>query len=211
MYAKYIKKEMPDLNGVGQTQVVYSMKKTPMDFDTFVNLCCREGSMSRDAIIGVLSLVTEKLALSMAEGYSVRLGDIGTFSAKLGVRGDVLPETFEPGTPKHNARDIRVTGVNYRAGRDFIAMTNDRCYLVKDGESRIRKPGTTLTERVALARQYLEKHHMMNVGDYRRLTGLSQTTASMELRRIVQDPASGITYTGSRSQKRYVLRENANF
>ena len=28
----------------------------------------------------------------------------------------------------------------------------------------------------------------------------------IELRRIADDPASGITYTGSRSQKYYILR-----
>ena len=39
-----------------------------------------------------------------------------------------------------------------------------------------------------------------------RLTGLSKTTASIELRKLAQDPDSGITSRGLKSQKYYVLR-----
>ena len=39
-----------------------------------------------------------------------------------------------------------------------------------------------------------------------KLTGLSRTTASTELRKLALNPSSGITSRGSRSQKYYVLR-----
>jgi hypothetical protein len=39
-----------------------------------------------------------------------------------------------------------------------------------------------------------------------RLTGLSRTTATQELRKLALDPLSGITSRGQRSQKIYVLR-----
>ncbi len=208
MYAKYIKKEIADLNGTGHTQAVYQMKTTAMSYDQFVELCCREGSMSKDAIKGVLTLVQEKLALSMAEGFAVKLDGIGTFSAKLGLRDGALPDVFEPGEPKHNAKNIEVTGVSYRADNDLIRQTNRKCTLVKDGESRIRKPQTTLQERIGKARRYLGEHPLMRVKDYAWLTGLSYTGASLELRRIVEDPSSGITYTGQKSQKYYILRNH---
>ena len=67
MYAKYIKKEYPDLNGTGHTQAYYKMLTTPMGYEGFVELCCREGAMPKDAIKGLLTLVAEKLALCMAE------------------------------------------------------------------------------------------------------------------------------------------------
>ena len=73
MYAKYIKKEYPDLNGTGQTQAYYKMQTTAMDYEAFVELCCREGAMPKDAIKGVLTLVSEKLALCMAEGRAVKI------------------------------------------------------------------------------------------------------------------------------------------
>ena len=199
MYAKYIKKEIADLNGTGRTQAVYQMKTTLMNYDWFVDLCHREGAMSKDAIKGVMALIEEKLALCLAERFTVKLGDIGTFTAKLGV-------SFEPGEASHNARNIRVTGASFRASNDFVEQINRKCTLVKDGESRIRQPQTTLQERIELARKFLEKRPLMRIRDYVRLTGLSRTTASLELRRIEEDPSSGITSTGSHSQKYYILK-----
>ena len=206
MYAKFIKKEIADLNGTGQTQAYYRMQTTAMNYDWFVELCCSEGAMPKDAIKGVLTLVSEKLALCMAEGRSVKIDGIGTFKAKLGVRDDMLPDAFEPGERRHNAGAIEVKGVSYKADRDLVENCREKCHLESAGVSRLRKPKDTLEERIEKARKYLRKHPLMRVDDYAGLTGLSRTTASMELRRIADNPASGITYTGSRSQKYYILR-----
>ena len=206
MFAKYIKKEVPDLNGTGRTQAYYKMELTSMSFDEFVSLCAREGHMEESAILGVLSLVSNKLALSMAEGYSVKIDGLGTFYAKLGVRDDMLQDAFEEGESTRNAHSIKVTGVSYRPDNELIADTARKCHLVKDGESRIKKPATTLEERTAMARKYLERTPMMRVMDYAMLTGLSRTTASMELRKIASDPDSGIISLGQNSQKYYTLR-----
>lgn len=206
MYAKYIKKEIADLNGTGRTQAVYKMLTTAMGYEEFVELCCREGAMPRDAIKGVLTLVAEKLALCMAEGRSVKIDGIGTFTARLGLRDDLLPDAFEPGEPRHYAGAIEVKGVSYRADRDLVANCRDKCHLESGGVSRLRKPKTTLEERTEKARRYLGEHPLMRVDDYAWITGLSHTTAARELRRIAVDPASGITYTGSRSQKYYILK-----
>lgn len=65
MYAKYIKREIPDLNGTGRTQAYYKMELTPKSFEEFVSQCAREGHTEESSILGVLSLVSEKLALCM--------------------------------------------------------------------------------------------------------------------------------------------------
>lgn len=207
MYAKYIKREITDLNGTGRTQACYKMELTPMTFQQFVSLCHREGGMDESQILGALSLVSEKLALCMAEGFSVKLDGIGTFNAKLGVRGDMLPDAFEEGETNRNAKSIEVKGVSFRADKDLIRNTNRNCTLVKGGESRLKKSKYTLEERIQLACDFMKKNHLMRVPDYVRLTGLSSSTAGDELRKLERDPASGITSRGSRSQKVYVLRE----
>jgi predicted histone-like DNA-binding protein len=207
MYAKYIKKEIADLNGTGHTQAIYKMKTQAMSHDEFVDLCSREGAMPKDAIEGVLTLIHDKLALSMAEGFSVKINGLGTFTAKLGMRDGILPDAFEPGEPRHNAKNIKVTGVSYRADKELISNTSRKCVLIKEGESRIKKPTTTLEERIAKARKFLEERPLMRVMDYVWLTGLSRTTASIELRKIANDPTSGITSTGRNSQKYYCLRK----
>jgi hypothetical protein len=207
MYAKYIKKEIADLNGTGHTQAIYKMKTQAMSHDEFVDLCSREGAMPKDAIEGVLTLIHDKLALSMAEGFSVKINGLGPFTAKLGMRDGILPDAFEPGEPRHNAKNIKVTGVSYRADKELISNTSRKCVLIKEGESRIKKPTTTLEERIAKARKFLEEKPLMRVMDYVWLTGLSRTTASIELRKIANDPTSGITSTGRNSQKYYCLRK----
>lgn len=207
MYAKYIKKEVADLNKTGHTQAVYQMKTRSMSHEYFVDLCCREGAMKKDAIEGVLTLISEKLALSMAEGFSVKINGIGTFRAKLGMSDGKLPDAFEPGERRHNSKNICVTGVSYRADSDLVFETSMKSTLVSDGEIRIKKPQTSLVERIEKARKYLEQQPLMRVKDYARIVGLSYTTASLELRKIVQDPSSGITYIGRKSQKYYILRK----
>ena len=206
MYAKYIKREVADLNGTGRTQACYKMKLTSMTFQQFVNLCHREGMMDESMILGVLSLVSEKLALCMAEGFSVKLDGIGTFNAKLGVRDDMLPDAFEEGEPSHNAKSIMVNGVSFRADKNLISNTDRKCTLVRDGESRLKKSPFTLEERIEKARKFLQTHIFMRVPDYVQLTGLSRSTAAEDLCKLAIDPSSGIMSRGSRSQKVYVLR-----
>ena len=206
MNAKYIKREIPDLNGTGRTQAYYQMELSPKSYEDFVSQCAREGNMDESHILAVMSLVSEKLALCMAEGFSVKLDGIGTFNAKLGVRSDMLQDAFEPGEANHNAKSIEVTGVAYRADKNLIRETCRKCVLERGGVSRIKKSKFTLEERIGKAREFLEKNMFMRVHDYMRLTGLSRTTASQELRRLALDPSAGIGSRGQRSQKYYVLR-----
>lgn len=205
MYAKYIKQEIADLNGTGRTQACYKMKLTSMSFRQFVSLCHREGKMDESMILGVLSLVSEKLALCMAEGFSVKIDGIGTFSAKLGMRKDVLPDAFEQGEQTHNVKSIMVNGVAYRADKDLIENTEEKCSLRKGGVSRFKKSPYTLQERIERARNFIKKNMFMKVPDYARLTGLTRPTAARELRKLREDPSSGITTRGNRSQLVYIL------
>jgi predicted histone-like DNA-binding protein len=207
MNAKYIKQEIADLNGTGQTQAYYKMKLTPMSFEQFVRQCASEGKMEESQIIGVLSLVSKKLALCMAEGRSVKLDGIGSFHAKLGMRRNALQDAFEEGEPSHNAKNIQVTGVSYRADPALINKTCQICVLEKGGVSRLRKTKLTLEERIQKALNFLEKNMFMRVPDYVRLTGLSRSVATKELRQLALNPSSGIASKGRRSQKYYVLRK----
>ena len=194
------------MNGTGHTQACYKMELKPMTFQQFVSQCHREGRMDESTILGVLSLVSEKLALCMAEGFSVKLDGIGTFNAKLGVRDDMLPDAFEEGEPSHNAKSIMVNGVSYRADKNLIRNTDRKCTLVRGGVSRLKKSPFSPEERIEKTRDFLKTHMFMRVPDYVQLTGLSRSTAAEELCKLARDPSSGIMSRGSRSQKVYVLR-----
>lgn len=209
MYAKYIKQEIADLNGTGRTQACYKMELSPMSYKKFVEKCSKEGGMDASTIIAVLTLVSDKLALYMAEGRSVKLDGIGTFNAKLGVRDDMQPDGFEEGESSRNSKSIIVNGVAFRADKDLIRNTNRKCTLEKGGESRLRKSPLTLEQRIEKAREFLKRNIFMRVPDYVRLTGLSRSTAAEELRKVALNPASGIMSRGNRSQKIYILRPEA--
>jgi len=205
MDAKYIKKEIADLNGTGRTQAYYKMVTRTMNHEQFIDVLCRDGSLPRSTYKAVLTQIAEKLPGCLANGFSVKIDEVGLFTARLGVRKDMLPDAFEPGETKRNASSIEVRGVSFKADPELIRKTRTKCVLSSGGVSRLKKPKTTLEERTAMARKFLEKYHLMRVMDYVRLTGLSKTTASLELRKIADDPASGITFRGRGSQKFYVL------
>ncbi|MFR3186605.1 MAG: hypothetical protein ACLTOV_00085 [Phocaeicola sp.] len=51
-------------------------------------------------------------------------------------------------------------------------------------------------ERLKLAQGFLASHAVMTISDYADLTGLSQTTAGRELRKLYHDPSSGLDVKG---------------
>jgi len=209
--AQYIKKEMPDLNGTGEKKAYYKLKTwRKLEFKEFVKRCSSlHRAYGKSVIEGVVTAVCEHLAYEISNGYSVKIDGLGTFSAKLGVREDKEMDDFEEGTTKRNAQSIKVTGVKYRADKDLIREIDQNCDLERGGEERLRKPKYTQEERIVRARRFIQGNGFMHVDDYARLTGLSYTTASRELRRIVSDPSSGIISQGRKSGKLYLLAKEA--
>ena len=206
--AKYIKKEVVDLNKKGTTRAYYRMKTWgQMDCDEFIKRCHKSVSVfPTSAIRGVLITVTEQLAYELGRGYSVKIDGLGTFTAKLGVKKDKELDGFEEGTVKRNASSIEVTGVSLRIDKELVKAIRRDCQLERGGVERLHISKLTLEERIAKARDYLERHQVMRVAQYAALTGLSHSTASRELLRLAADPATGITCRVVRSSKIYLLR-----
>ena len=208
---QYIKKEMPDLNGTGEKKAYYKLKTwRKLDFNEFVKRCSSiHRAYGRSVIEGVLVAFCEHLAYEIGNGYSVKIDGLGTFTAKLGVREDKEMDDFEEGNTKRNAKSIEVTGVKFRADKNLIWEIDRNCDLERGGEERLRKPKYSLEERIERARRFMQKNGFMHVDDYARLTGLSYSTASRELRSIASDPLSGIISQGRKSGKLYLLAKEA--
>ena len=83
---------------------------------------------------------------------------------------------------------------------------NLNCTLKRGGTQRIRKQKYTREERLQLALDYLDKHGVMRVANYKALTGLSRTAATLELQQFRDDPDTGITYTGNGTHIVYIRR-----
>ena len=206
--AKYIKKEIVDLNGKGTTQAYYRLKTwRKLEFEEFTERChSLHPAFSKGLISGVLDAIIEQLAYEISNGYSVKIDGLGTFSAKLGVRKDKEMDSFEEGSKKLNAKSIEVTGVSLRVDKKLIREIDLNCDLERGGEERLRTSKLSQEERIEKARQYLQQNGFMRVNQYAILTGLSYSTASRELRRLAANPSSGIVSQGRKSSKLYLLR-----
>ena len=206
--AKYIKKEIVDLNGKGTTQAYYRLKTwRKLEFEEFAERChSLHPSFSKGLISGVLDAVIDQLAYEISNGYSVKIDGLGTFSAKLGVCKDKEMDSFEEGSKKLNAKSIEVTGVSLRVDKKLIREIDLNCDLERGGEERLRTSKLSQEERIEKARQYLQQNGFMRVNQYAILTGLSYSTASRELRRLAANPLSGIVSQGRKSSKLYLLR-----
>ena len=204
--AKYIKKEMADLNGTGQTQAYYCMQRVGnISHSAFVNRCASDGSgLSRSTVEAVVTMIADVLPHLLAHGYSVSIDGLGTFAAKLSVRDDKEQDGFEQDEQQRNAQSIEVSGIGFRVDKRLVHKTNDDCTLERGGVSRLRPSAYTLEERMALARDYMEQNAFMRVGNYVALTGLSRSKASAELRRLSELPESGFVSRGCGTHKVYV-------
>lgn len=203
--AKYVKREMNDLDGSGVNRAYYQMKVyRNVDFDEFVDRCTRHGGMQRSAVVGVLAHVTHELALTLADGYSVSIDGLGTFATRLGVRADKEQDGFGADEQKRNAASIEVSSISFRADRSLVSDVNGHCRLEAGGARLLHRSPYTLEERAERARQFLDENTVMRTGDYARLTGLSRTMASLELRELCKAPDSGITSRGRKSGKVYI-------
>ena len=206
--ARYIKQELPDLHKTGEKKAYYRMKtERKIDFNQFVDLISSHNSgISRGEAFHVLTHATDILAELLAQGYSVTIDEMGTFKATIGLVRDKEMDSFEEGTPKLNARSLKVDGVSFKAERRLILNVDKRCDLKRAGVSRLCRSPFTKEERLQKALEYLNAHGAMKVKDYMELTSLSHTVAAKELREFEHDAASGITSIGRLAGKVYVRR-----
>ena len=206
--ARYIKQELPDLHKTGEKKAYYRMKtERKIDFNQFVDLISSHNSgINRGEAFRVLMHATDILAELLAQGYSVTIDEMGTFKATIGLVSDKEMDSFEEGTPKLNARSLRVDGVSFKADKRLILNVDKRCDLKRAGVSRLCRSPFSKEERLQKALEYLNAHGAMKVKDYMELTSLSHTVAAKELREFEQDAASGITSIGRLAGKVYVRR-----
>ena len=206
--AKYIKQELPDLRKMGEKKAYYRLKTArKIDFQQFIDYISSHNSgISRGEAFRVLMHATDTLAELLAEGYSVTIDDMGTFKATVGLVEDKEMDSFEEGTPKLNARSLKIDGVSFQADKKLIVNVDKRCDLKRAGTSRLCRSPFTKEERLQKAQEYLKSHGAMKVKNYMELTGLSHTVAAKELREFEKDAASGITSIGRLAGKVYVRR-----
>ena len=192
----------------GEKKAYYRLKTArKIDFQQFIDYISSHNSgISRGEAFRVLMHATDTLAELLAEGYSVTIDEMGTFKATVGLVEDKEMDSFEEGTPKLNARSLKIDGVSFQADKKLIVNVDKRCDLKRAGTSRLCRSPFNKEERLQKAQEYLKSHGAMKVKHYMELTGLSHTVAAKELREFEHDAASGIASIGRLAGKVYVRR-----
>ena len=91
--------------------------------------------------------------------------------------------------------------------KEFVKSIDRQCHLERGGVHRLHHSPYTKEERLVLAQKYLDEHPLMHISDYAKLTGLSRTTATLELQEFRRNPKSGLSTSGSRQNSVYVKRK----
>lgn len=207
--AKYIKQEVIDLNNTEETRIRYRMKSAPhLNHEHFMEwMRSADPSVTRH-IEAAIKHLTHQLAIALAHGHSVKIDGLGTFRAAVGLKKGVETDKMEERVPQHNAQNLKIVGVNFRADKKLIHDVNGNCRLESGGTQRIRRQKYTPEERLTRAIAYLDKHGAMNIAQYASLNGLSRTAATLELQKLRNNAESGITYIGRGTHKLYVKTKN---
>ena len=205
--AKYIKQEMADMRGEGQTKAYYRMQTIRnIGMDEFIEIMTRRGGLTRGTAISALTHAMETLGELMGMGYTVSIDGLGTFKATLGLRRDKEMDSLDGTEPKRNAQSLCVNGVNFKADKQLIRQTGIHCQLERGHVSRLRQSPYTREERLERALNFIEENGFMRLSDYVKLTGLSRSTACRELKEFRTNPNNGLTTQGRGSSSVYVRR-----
>jgi len=164
--------------------------------------------VSKGELVKVLYGLADAMRSFLSDGYSVTLDGLGTFRVSIGEK-KMSGYNSKEERDKHerNSSSLEVKGIIFKADPKFVNQVQRDTKLERGGVSRLRKSPYSAEERHNLAIEYLKKHTLMHVKDYERITQLSHTVASAELRKLANDPASCIVSVGRGSHKVYILRE----
>ena len=142
------------------------------------------GSGLNPAVVqGVVTMLESKLAQYLADGYNVKLGNIGTFSATLSSRQVTSKEEIR-------AQSIHFDNVHFRAAKELKKDIARQMKLERADSHKAFKTSSdeyTSDERFQLLTTYLNKHGFITRRDYSELTGLLKTKASTELKKWYQE------------------------
>lgn len=206
--AKYIKQEFKSIRGEGEASAYYRMETTRrVTMDEFVKEISTPGyGISEATAVQVLSQAATSLARLMAHGCTVTIDGIGTFKATVGLCEGKEQDAFAENEPQRNAQSIEVNGVHYHADKKLVKAVRSQCTFERGKQHRIKHSPYTLEERISRAIAYIEENGYIRTRDYAELNELSLSTATVELRKVRKEEASGIRAIGRGNGLIYVKR-----
>ena len=202
--------------------VVYPRMQTYTlhDFETVLkHMRDYAGNISEGTMRAVLEALMETMKTWMPMGHNIKIDGLGVFSLTLGfdtsttsekaiAKRQGAPNGETDKEPKTKYRHICIKGINFKPDAELLANMNREATFDKvETDVVVPKKGSlTRDERIEKAKTVIDKNGFMTLSDYVVATGLSRTAASQDLKGIVADATSGITFRGSHSHKIWVKR-----
>lgn len=205
----YIMEEMLDINKTGK-RILYPRLAMIQQVSTeeLARQISHSSSFSPGDIEGIIRQTAVELAHMMADGHSVKLEGIGTFTPSLALRTGKEREEADENKPHHNAQSIVVGNVNFRVDTSLVRHINRRCHLERAPWKHARSPQkSTPQERLAMVLKYLNEHPFLTVYEYQKLTGMMHTSAANELKEWAHTPGSGIDIAGRGVHRVYIRKK----
>jgi len=183
MAAKYDFKTSPDIQGDKEQPTLYPqiVVSGTKDLTDLAKDVARRSTIKEGTVLGLFCDLESIIANYLADGYNVKLGELGTFSATL---------TCRKVTDKHEIRaaSVHFDNVKFKPTRQFRKEIRAKGELERaEYGFRISSSQYSEEERFALLTAYLKEHSVINCKEYCKLTGLLKTKAGIELRRWYND------------------------
>ena len=134
-------------------------------------------------VLGVVTFLEDALAEYLANGYNVKIGNIGTFTASLKSRKASSKEEIR-------AKSIHFDNVRFKAAKELKKKIGQQMKLERVEICRAFKTSSkeyTAEERYLLLTDHLNKNGYITRSEYSELTGLLKTKAAGELRSWYQE------------------------
>ncbi len=157
----------------------------------------RSTTFTQGEVKGMIVTLADVLARHLNNGYRVKLGEIGYFSARLSAR---------PVTDKREitSRSIRIDDVNFKATAAFRRHLNGEVQRAK-GDGFRRSSTLPVEKKKELLLEWLREKRFISRKTYCALTHTLKTKAWKELNGFVEEGI--IRRTGHGNQLLYILPE----
>ena len=179
MTAKYDFKTSPDIQGDKEQATLYPqiVVSGTKDLTDLAKEIARRSTIKEGTVMGLFCDLENIIANYLADGYNVKLGELGTLSATLTCRKVADKREIR-------AASVHFDNVKFKPTRQFRKEIRAKGELERaEYGFRVSSSQYSEEERFALLTVYLKEHSVINCKEYCKLTGLLKTKAGMELRR----------------------------
>ena len=178
MTAKYDFKTSPDIQGDKEQATLYPqlVVSGTKDLTDLAKEIARRSTIKEGTVMGLFCDLENIIANYLADGYNVKLGELGTLSATLTCRKVADKREIR-------AASVHFDNIKFKPTRKFRKEVRSKGKLER-AEYGFRTSSTRYSaeERFVRLTNYLKEHSIITCKEYCALTGLLKTKAGSELR-----------------------------